>query len=298
MIVVNIDNIGAKVRATPLTGLDTALTGVITSTDTVLQAFGKIQNQITNIPIVSPGGANRQVQWNNNGVFGASPELTFFGTNRLSLGYAAPVDAGFRLDVNGTVRIVGTGTTSATGPMTVQNSANPPWFYLRDNKTLRIASDPTAPVGSLPNVIELREYTVGGISVYVKNVAHNGATGIYTSSAIGLRAVSTIGVSANNPMGASIYAEGGASSGNISLGLLSNRALITSTANGLNMHNSAMLQVDSTTRGFLMSRMTAAQAEAITSPAEGLLIFSTDNGGVTINSKGFWYWDSSTWVKL
>lgn len=43
-----IDGIAGKVRATTLTGLDTALNGLVVAGDTVLQAFGKIQNQLSN----------------------------------------------------------------------------------------------------------------------------------------------------------------------------------------------------------------------------------------------------------
>ena len=60
---------------------------------------------------------------------------------------------------------------------------------------------------------------------------------------------------------------------------------------------SALLQVDSTTKGFLLPRMTGAQAEAIAAPAEGLAIYSTDGSGATITSKGWWGYDGATWVK-
>jgi hypothetical protein len=46
-LIININNISNKVRSTVLTGLNTALTGTIAATDTVLQAFGKLQNQIS-----------------------------------------------------------------------------------------------------------------------------------------------------------------------------------------------------------------------------------------------------------
>lgn len=61
---------------------------------------------------------------------------------------------------------------------------------------------------------------------------------------------------------------------------------------------SSLLDVSSTTKGFLPPRMTGTQAEAISSPAEGLLIYSTDGSGSTITSKGWWGYEGSTWVKL
>jgi hypothetical protein len=61
---------------------------------------------------------------------------------------------------------------------------------------------------------------------------------------------------------------------------------------------SAQLQVDSTTKGFLPPRMTGAQAEAISSPAEGLMIYATSGTGTTITSKGWWGYDGATWVKF
>jgi hypothetical protein len=53
----------------------------------------------------------------------------------------------------------------------------------------------------------------------------------------------------------------------------------------------AKLQVDSTTSGFLPPRMTNAQKNAITSPAEGLIVHDTTNNGVA-------YYDGSTWGYL
>lgn len=61
---------------------------------------------------------------------------------------------------------------------------------------------------------------------------------------------------------------------------------------------SAALEVTSTTAGFLPPRMTGTQAEAISSPAEGLLIYCTNGNGSTITSKGWWGYDGSTWAKL
>jgi hypothetical protein len=56
---------------------------------------------------------------------------------------------------------------------------------------------------------------------------------------------------------------------------------------------SAALDVSSTNKGVLVPRMTEAEKVAITSPANGLLIFQTD--GVS----GFWYYNATTsaWVQ-
>jgi len=52
---------------------------------------------------------------------------------------------------------------------------------------------------------------------------------------------------------------------------------------------SAMLQVDSTTQGFLPPRMTDAERDAIATPAAGLMIYDTTNNQMN-------YWNGSTWI--
>lgn len=54
---------------------------------------------------------------------------------------------------------------------------------------------------------------------------------------------------------------------------------------------SSILDITSTTQGVLTPRMTTAQRVLISSPAEGLLVFDTDEDA-------FYYYDSSSWVEL
>lgn len=61
---------------------------------------------------------------------------------------------------------------------------------------------------------------------------------------------------------------------------------------GTSVNASAQLQIDSTTKGFLPPRMTAAQRIAIASPATGLIVFQTD--GV----EGLWLRVSTGWREL
>lgn len=56
-----------------------------------------------------------------------------------------------------------------------------------------------------------------------------------------------------------------------------------------NADNSAILDLTSTTKGFLIPRMTQAQKNAIVTPATGLFVYQTDN------TDGFYYYDGSTW---
>jgi hypothetical protein len=61
---------------------------------------------------------------------------------------------------------------------------------------------------------------------------------------------------------------------------------------------SALLDITSTTKGFLPPRMTGAQAEAIATPATGLMVYANNGNGATITSTGWWGYNGTTWVKL
>ncbi|MEI7525869.1 MAG: FISUMP domain-containing protein [Mariniphaga sp.] len=61
-------------------------------------------------------------------------------------------------------------------------------------------------------------------------------------------------------------------------------------ADGTPPGNSAMLDVKSTSKGFLLPRMTQAQRDAIASPENGLMVFCTDcgNGTLSVYTNGSW----------
>lgn len=60
---------------------------------------------------------------------------------------------------------------------------------------------------------------------------------------------------------------------------------------------SSILEVRGTTGGVLMPRMTATQASAISSPADGLIVYVTDTNG-TFTAIGFWGRVSGAWTQL
>lgn len=57
----------------------------------------------------------------------------------------------------------------------------------------------------------------------------------------------------------------------------------------------AALDIESARQGILIPRLTAVQAENISTPALGELVFATTNDGTVINNTGFWYYDGATW---
>lgn len=59
---------------------------------------------------------------------------------------------------------------------------------------------------------------------------------------------------------------------------------------GSTAHNSAMLDIKSTTKGLLIPRLTTAQKHAIATPAEGLKVYDT-------NTKTFWFYDGTAWLE-
>ena len=57
-------------------------------------------------------------------------------------------------------------------------------------------------------------------------------------------------------------------------------------------HESAALDIVSTTGGLLVPRMTETQRDAITSAATGLMIYQTDG------TAGFYYYNGSSWSEV
>jgi uncharacterized membrane protein len=64
-----------------------------------------------------------------------------------------------------------------------------------------------------------------------------------------------------------------------------------------NPSSSAILQLNSTTQGFLPPRMTGAQANAIVTPAEGLMVYIT-NTTSPFSTKGWWGYNGANWTQI
>ena len=67
---------------------------------------------------------------------------------------------------------------------------------------------------------------------------------------------------------------------------------ISINSDGSNADGSAILDVKSSSKGFLMPRMTEEQKNAVSNPASGLMIFQTDG------ESGFYFYDGTSWSNL
>jgi len=61
---------------------------------------------------------------------------------------------------------------------------------------------------------------------------------------------------------------------------------------------SALLDLTSTTKGFLLPRMTYTQRIGIGSPATSLMVYQTNSGGFPIQSSGLYFYDGLLWKRL
>jgi hypothetical protein len=176
-------------------------------------------------------------------------------------------DAGYKLDVNGTTRISGTELRLDNGTTGVINlySATPEIrFSVGDPTGYRIyRSSTNMIINSGGGIIQ----QIGGNQAYTLDASNGHIFRTALSGGAGLMRLDT--------------------GGSLSIGKGTAAAV-----------SSSIVELSSTTKGFLPPRMTGAQAEAITGPAAGLMVYSTDGSGATITSLGWWGFNGTTWVKL
>ncbi len=72
------------------------------------------------------------------------------------------------------------------------------------------------------------------------------------------------------------------------IGLSNTFAQVKIGENATNVHESAILELESDTQGFLPPRMTSAERDAIPSPPEGLIIYNTDISSLELSNGTHW----------
>ena len=145
--------------------------------------------------------------------------------------------------------IKGSGSTSATTSLLVQNSAGTALLTVKDDGGIRFRNGDYNQV-ALGFADQTGFYNDGSLGIVTL------LGGVVGSSMTGAR------TNFDKPVGIGFY-------------------------NGSPVA-SAMLQVDSTTKGFLPPRMTTTQRNAITSPVEGLVVYDSTLGKLCVRTASAW----------
>jgi len=225
--------------------------------------------------------------------------VTGFGTTALKwLGSSSQprIGVGFNGSILATAHIQGSGSTSATTSLLVQNSAGTQLFAVRDDGSLIFQSANQSISQPINNTLLFRtagqnSYSINGNNFTLGAWSSVNPVNFFVTSAgggntnrIGVPLNIASGNSTGNGIGGDISLQYSApgSSGTLENPLVT--ALFISGTNGnagintTTPNASAQLDITSTTRGFLPPRMTTTQKNAITSPAAGLVVYdSTTN---------------------
>jgi len=157
------------------------------------------------------------------------------------------------------LQVKGSGTTSATTSLLVQNSAGTDLLKVNDDNNVIVAS--IRAVGNL-------------------RLGASGTDRYYLTSA------------QIHPLGNQDLGRDNSTSYHWNNVYSTGITHITdNTTSSTTLDASAKLQVDSTTQGFLPPRMTTTERDAITSPAAGLMIYNTDTNTAEC-------WNGSAWMPM
>ena len=166
--------------------------------------------------------------------------------------------------------VKGSGTTSATTALLVQNSAGTDLFKVADNGDINIDNGVAADmkVRISPTANKYLEIDRQGRQVRI----YSGATG---NAGIFMTQADKFSIGVNNAP----------------LLLLDENSNVRIGSGITSADTSAKLQVDSTTKGFLPPRMTSGEKNAIASPAPGLMVYDTDANQMS-------YWNGGAWINF
>lgn len=197
--------------------------------------------------------------------------INLYNTGNTSFGNSTP-------DLNARVGIRGAGTTSATTALLIQNSTPTELFRIYDNGNTGIGT--TADNGFKLDVngtarVQGNITTTGGITSTAGTFTLQGAGSVQfyrMNNSNGYTTISdNVGVAISGGGTHIYYLLKNITSSTYSTIITNEAGVTTSTA----VTSGVVLDLRSTTGGFLPPRMTTTQRDAIASPAAGLVIFNT-----------------------
>ncbi|MFY7885178.1 MAG: hypothetical protein ACOVOV_10090, partial [Dolichospermum sp.] len=243
----------------PTSGSKTFITLNVGSTINATGTYSGIVRGILYNPILTSmtGVNHRAIETvTGNVIFGSTSGNVLIGTT---------TDAGYKLDVNGTARIQGnttitgsatnsllvkgSGTTSSTNAFVVQNSAGSTFLTITDDGVFKWG-------------VNNNSFWLNSGTTFFNA---NGTTSYFQPSSAGFRFYN---------VQTGIFGYSGNTIAQSYFKLIADTFVL-----GINstINNSAQVQFDSTTKGFLQPRMTNGQVLAISTPATGLQAYDTTN---------------------
>jgi len=202
--------------------------------------------------------------------------MSLFNSKNLAIG--TTTDSGYKLDVNGTARV--------QDNLLVSKNQNGLTSLEVSNTTSGLSAYSAVIVTSGTGSLSLGKYSA--LKTSYKIISGN--DGYFYIGSTGGNDMAFLNDFATGKIK---FAAGGSSTAHATLFSTGNLAIGTTSDTA-----SAILTLSSTTKGFLPPKMTGAQGEAITTPAEGLMIYTTNAGSGAITSAGWWGYNGTTWVKL
>ena len=212
----------------------------------------------------NPSGVAGAIQFSNGSAFASDATNLFWDdtNNRLGVGTNAPSATG---------HFKGSGSTSATTSLLVQNSAGTAALTVKDDLNVFLGSSTTGSGSNTLDQYTQRLYINGGsqISHYITGTANgSGDTSL---------AICGLGTGGGYVGGIRMFTSSNSATPVLAMIVDRNQSVGIGLTNStdLSVNASAKLQVDSTTRGFLPPRMTTTQKNAIASPLAGLQVYDT-----------------------
>ena len=211
-------------------------------------------------PTTSPSGVAGAIQFSNGSAFASDASNLFWDdtNDRLGIGLNNPTATG---------HFKGSGSTSATTSLLVQNSGGTAAFQIKDDMQV-----------SLPSTASNNTLAIGGQVGTQKNGV---GVGYSSGSSVVVRGGLFV-----NPNTDTVELYGGSNS---IMSWVNGEVLFKNANNGATISNpSAIVTIDSTTKGFLPPRMTTILRDAISSPATGLLLYNTTTNKLQCYNGSTW----------